>query len=125
MMQIFIGGAVAFLVTVFFTPVLIKKFSAEGLGQEIREDGPPSHAKKRGTPSMGGVAIVAGIWSDRIGLRKPFVTASGVVMSSAAVLLAIVQTWSAALVGAVAVVDGVVSESEGAEPKRRVVVLPS
>ena len=46
-------------------------------------------------------AIVAGIWSDRIGLRKPFVTASGVVMSSAAVLLAIVQTWSAALVGAV------------------------
>ena len=26
---------------------------------------------------------------------------------------------------AVAVVDGVVSESEGAEPKRRVVVLPS
>ena len=44
-------------------------------------------------------AIVAGIWSDRIGLRKPFVTASGVVMSSAAVLLAIVQTWSAALVG--------------------------
>ena len=31
------------------------------LGQEIREDGPPSHKTKRGTPSMGGVAIIAGI----------------------------------------------------------------
>ena len=53
--------AVAFLVTVFFTPVLIKKFSAEGLGQEIREDGPQSHLKKRGTPTMGGIAIIAGL----------------------------------------------------------------
>lgn len=61
MMQIFIAGAVAFLVAVFFTPVLIKKFSAEGLGQEIREDGPQSHLKKRGTPTMGGIAILAGI----------------------------------------------------------------
>ena len=61
MMQIFIGGAVAFLVPVFFTPVLIKKFSAEGLGQEIREDGPQSHLKKRGTPTMGGIAIIAGL----------------------------------------------------------------
>ena len=46
-------------------------------------------------------AIVAGIWSDRVGVRKPFVMWSGLVMSSAAVLLAFVQTWPAALVGAV------------------------
>ncbi|UTT67493.1 MFS transporter [Janibacter sp. CX7] len=46
-------------------------------------------------------AIVAGAWSDRLGVRKPFVMVSGVVMSCAAALLAIVQTWSAALVGAV------------------------
>lgn len=61
MLQIFIAGAVAFLVSVFFTPFLIKKFSAEGLGQEIREEGPKSHFKKRGTPTMGGIAILAGI----------------------------------------------------------------
>ncbi|MGV0397973.1 phospho-N-acetylmuramoyl-pentapeptide-transferase [Corynebacterium suicordis] len=61
MMQIFIGGAAAFLVTVFFTPVLIRRFTAEGLGQEIREDGPQSHLKKRGTPTMGGIAILAGL----------------------------------------------------------------
>ncbi|MGO1166731.1 MAG: MFS transporter [Janibacter sp.] len=46
-------------------------------------------------------AIVAGSWSDRVGVRKPFVIASGLIMSGAAVLLAFVQTWPAALVGAV------------------------
>lgn len=61
MLQIFIAGAVAFLVSVLLTPVLIRWFSAEGLGQEIREEGPKSHFKKRGTPTMGGVAVLAGI----------------------------------------------------------------
>lgn len=46
-------------------------------------------------------AILAGIWSDRVGVRKPFVVGSGLIMSAAAVLLAFVQTWPAALVGAV------------------------
>lgn len=46
-------------------------------------------------------AIVAGSWSDRVGVRKPFVIASGLIMSAAAILLAFVQTWPAALVGAV------------------------
>ncbi len=61
MLQIFIAGAVAFIVSVFFTPVLIRRFSAEGLGQEIREDGPKSHLKKRGTPTMGGIALLVGL----------------------------------------------------------------
>ncbi len=61
MLQIFIAGAVAFLAAIFFTPVLIRKFSDEGLGQEIREDGPKSHLKKRGTPTMGGIAILVGL----------------------------------------------------------------
>ncbi|GAB3940584.1 phospho-N-acetylmuramoyl-pentapeptide-transferase [Corynebacterium tapiri] len=61
MTQIIIAGTVAFLVSIFFTPLLIRYFSAEGLGQEIREDGPRSHLRKRGTPTMGGIAILAGI----------------------------------------------------------------
>lgn len=61
MTQIIIAGVVAFLVSIFVTPVLIRYFSAEGLGQEIREDGPRSHLRKRGTPTMGGIAILAGI----------------------------------------------------------------
>ena len=61
MTQIIIAGIVSFLVSIFITPVLIRRFSAEGIGQEIREDGPKSHLRKRGTPTMGGIAILAGI----------------------------------------------------------------
>lgn len=61
MTQIIIGGAVSFLVAIFLTPLLIRYFSAEGLGQEIREDGPRSHMRKRGTPTMGGIAILVAI----------------------------------------------------------------
>ena len=61
MTEIIIAGGVAFLVAVFLTPVLIRYFSAEGLGQEIREEGPKWHMAKRGTPTMGGIAILAGI----------------------------------------------------------------
>lgn len=61
MTQIIIAGIVSFLVAIFTTPVLIRRFSAVGLGQEIREDGPKSHLRKRGTPTMGGIAIIAGI----------------------------------------------------------------
>ncbi|AKK03524.1 phospho-N-acetylmuramoyl-pentapeptide-transferase [Corynebacterium epidermidicanis] len=61
MTQIIIGGVVSFIVAIFLTPLLIRFFSAEGLGQEIREDGPRSHLRKRGTPTMGGIAIIAGI----------------------------------------------------------------
>ncbi|APT85091.1 phospho-N-acetylmuramoyl-pentapeptide-transferase [Corynebacterium aquilae] len=61
MQQIIISGALSFLVSIFFTPALIRFFSAEGLGQEIREEGPKSHLRKRGTPTMGGIAILTGI----------------------------------------------------------------
>lgn len=61
MTQIIISGVVSFLVAIFFTPFLIRYFSSAGKGQEIREDGPKSHLRKRGTPTMGGIAIIAGI----------------------------------------------------------------
>ncbi|AGF72897.1 phospho-N-acetylmuramoyl-pentapeptide-transferase [Corynebacterium halotolerans] len=61
MTQIIIAGIVSFLVAIFTTPLLIRWFSSEGIGQEIREDGPKSHLRKRGTPTMGGIAIIVGI----------------------------------------------------------------
>lgn len=61
MMQIIVAAAVSFFVAIFFTPVLIRRFSAVGIGQEIREEGPKSHLHKQGTPTMGGIAILAGI----------------------------------------------------------------
>ena len=38
-------------------------FSRQGFGQEIREDGPQHHKKKRGTPTMGGTAIIIAMWA--------------------------------------------------------------
>lgn len=61
MTHIIIAGIVSFLVSVVTTPILIRRFSSEGLGQEIREDGPQSHLRKRGTPTMGGIALILGI----------------------------------------------------------------
>ena len=46
-------------------------------------------------------AVVGGYWSDRLGRRKVFVIASGLVAASALLLLAFVTTWVAAFVGAV------------------------
>ena len=53
--------------SILLTPLLIRLFTRQGFGHEIREDGPPSHKTKRGTPSMGGVAILAGIWAGYLG----------------------------------------------------------
>ena len=45
-------------------------------------------------------AVGFGVWSDRSGRRKVFVIWSGVVMGLATLLLAVVQTWPAAVVAA-------------------------
>lgn len=67
MRQILIAVAVAVTVSILLTPVLIRLFTKQGFGHQISEDGPPSHHTKRGTPSMGGVAILAGIWAGYLG----------------------------------------------------------
>jgi phospho-N-acetylmuramoyl-pentapeptide-transferase len=57
-------------------PWLIGKLREFQIGQYIREEGPESHRKKAGTPTMGGVLIIVSIvvptllWAD---LRYPYV----------------------------------------------------
>src|SRR5271169_2383854 len=57
-------------------PWLIAKLREFQIGQYIREDGPKSHMKKAGTPTMGGLLIVISIvvptllWAN---LRNPYV----------------------------------------------------
>jgi phospho-N-acetylmuramoyl-pentapeptide-transferase len=55
---ILLGGAVALLVSLAGTPLVISYFRERGFGQPIRDDGPQSHLSKAGTPTMGGTAIV-------------------------------------------------------------------
>jgi phospho-N-acetylmuramoyl-pentapeptide-transferase len=55
---ILVAAAIALIVSIMFTPYLVRVFSRQGFGQEIREEGPQGHQSKRGTPTMGGVAIL-------------------------------------------------------------------
>jgi phospho-N-acetylmuramoyl-pentapeptide-transferase len=60
---VLISAAVGLLVSILLTPYLIRSFSDRGFGQEIREEGPTGHRSKRGTPTMGGVAILVAVWA--------------------------------------------------------------
>ena len=42
-------------------PPMIRKLRELSFGQHIREEGPKSHFKKAGTPTMGGLLIVTAI----------------------------------------------------------------
>jgi phospho-N-acetylmuramoyl-pentapeptide-transferase len=59
MINVLTAGAVGLLGSLFATPLLITWLRARGIGQHIREDGPQGHHSKAGTPTMGGVAIIA------------------------------------------------------------------
>nr|WP_156645314.1 phospho-N-acetylmuramoyl-pentapeptide-transferase [Lentibacillus sp. JNUCC-1] len=48
----------AFLMTVLISPIFIPFLRRLKFGQSIREEGPKSHLKKTGTPTMGGIMIV-------------------------------------------------------------------
>src|SRR2546430_1909389 len=48
----------ALLISLLLGPWLITRLREFQIGQQIREEGPKSHQKKAGTPTMGGVLIV-------------------------------------------------------------------
>src|SRR5262247_3673009 len=51
----------ALFLCIVLGPWLINKLRQFQIGQQIREEGPKSHQKKAGTPTMGGVLIVVSI----------------------------------------------------------------
>src|ERR1700680_3108802 len=60
----------ALLLSILLGPWLIERLRKFQIGQHIREDGPKSHQKKEGTPTMGGVLIIISVviptllWAD-------------------------------------------------------------
>ena len=66
MKSILIAAVVGLIVSILLTPYLIRVFSRQGFGQEIRDDGPQTHLVKRGTPTMGGTAIMIAMWAGYI-----------------------------------------------------------
>ncbi|MCM3665726.1 phospho-N-acetylmuramoyl-pentapeptide-transferase [Mesobacillus subterraneus] len=58
---IFFTILMGFLITVLLSPVFIPFLRRLKFGQSIREEGPKSHQKKTGTPTMGGIMILVSI----------------------------------------------------------------
>jgi len=60
----------ALIISLYFGPKLIRYLQNMQVGQVVRDDGPESHLVKTGTPTMGGILILASIvisvllWTD-------------------------------------------------------------
>lgn len=60
--------ALAFIVTVILAPIIIPLLRRLKFGQSIREEGPKSHMKKAGTPTMGGIIFLIAIILTTVGV---------------------------------------------------------
>ena len=80
------GLLLAFAVVVILMPAYIRVLRFFGMGKQILEEGPESHQVKRGTPTMGGlliIAIVLGLFFAMVGGLPP----GGIIAPLATLLL--------------------------------------
>lgn len=56
--QVFVALFTAALLSAFLMPFFINFMRKDGIGQQVRADGPQTHLVKQGTPTMGGVIIL-------------------------------------------------------------------
>ena len=59
MVPVLIAGLLAMVAAVVIGPKFIAMLRARNLGQQIRAEGPAAHVVKQGTPTMGGLLIIA------------------------------------------------------------------
>ena len=97
MISVLVAAMTALLLSLLGTPWVVRLFRRQGYGQEIREDGPASHATKRGTPTMGGTVIIVATvvgyaLAHLLALRNPGrgPTASGLLVLGLMVALGLV-----------------------------------
>lgn len=62
MRQLIYATVISFTVSIFIGPVFIPILQRLKFGQSIREEGPKSHFKKTGTPTMGGIIIMVSVF---------------------------------------------------------------
>src|SRR5256885_9892839 len=65
-----LGVLTALIISFVIGPAVIRKLVAVKMGQTVRDDGPATHLKKAGTPTMGGALILIAVfvatllWAD-------------------------------------------------------------
>ena len=70
------AAILALIISVILGPAIIRMLRRNQIGEEIREYGPESHFKKRGTPTMGGIIILSAIILPTLllaDIKNPFV----------------------------------------------------
>ncbi|HYH04839.1 MAG TPA: phospho-N-acetylmuramoyl-pentapeptide-transferase, partial [Bacillota bacterium] len=68
--QLLFTALTSFIVSLLLGPSVIKILHRLKFGQSIREDGPQSHLKKAGTPTMGGVLIIISLLAGLMVTRQ-------------------------------------------------------
>lgn len=69
--QIFLALLIAALIAAVIMPLWIRLLKFEGIGQQIRADGPQRHLVKAGTPTMGGVVILVAVVATCLIMARP------------------------------------------------------
>ena len=85
--QAFLALGVAALVVMLVMPLWIRLLKHEGIGQQVRADGPQRHLVKQGTPTMGGVVILMGVVVSCLLIGRPtyeMMLAAGVALATGA-----------------------------------------
>ncbi|MGH9190367.1 MAG: phospho-N-acetylmuramoyl-pentapeptide-transferase [Acidimicrobiales bacterium] len=93
MVALLVAGGAALIAAILGTPLLIRSLHARGIGQHIREDGPAGHHTKAGTPTMGGMAIVAAVVVGYVAAHA----GSGAVFTSAGAVVVFLIVGAAAV----------------------------
>ncbi|HSL58117.1 MAG TPA: phospho-N-acetylmuramoyl-pentapeptide-transferase [Acidimicrobiales bacterium] len=98
MIRLLLAAGVALGVSLLGTQFLIGWLTRHRIGQPIREDGPQGHVTKAGTPTMGGVAIVAGLLAGYVvsNLYRGIYTRTGIIVVltiAGAGLVGLVDDW--------------------------------
>jgi phospho-N-acetylmuramoyl-pentapeptide-transferase len=57
--EVIYGGISAFVLSVIISPIFIPILHKLKFGQNVRDDGPKTHLIKSGTPTMGGIIMLA------------------------------------------------------------------
>ncbi|CAN5555684.1 phospho-N-acetylmuramoyl-pentapeptide-transferase [soil metagenome] len=71
MFSVVLGAGIAFLVTVALGSKFIEYLQVRKFGQFVREEGPQTHLVKSGTPTMGGVLMLAGLLAALLVVARP------------------------------------------------------
>jgi phospho-N-acetylmuramoyl-pentapeptide-transferase len=92
--SVVLASAIAFVVTITLGSRFIEYVQKRNYGQFVREEGPQTHLIKAGTPTMGGVVMLAGLVAALAVVARPNVaTLTSMLLVSAVAGIGLYDDW--------------------------------